>query len=555
MIQAIIWSVIAVLIVTGGYRGKIELAQLDALGFLALALGLMSWKRTGHFLEPRVENAFTRLTQPLRKYPREFLIALFVFHVALFTVIQIFGYQSFHINAFDIGFIDQGVWTTAYLREQTAFLHSDLARGVGSYLSEHFSPILVIFVPLYRISASIYWLFFAQAALLGSGALLLYKIARHHRISTSVSLVFAALFLSYQPFKGASLFNFREDDLFVPVFLGMILAMEKRKWFWFWALAVISLLTKESAPLITLALGVWATLRGHRAHGIALSVASLVSFYVINSLVMPMYSGGAQNTVFTSRLAFLGSSFSEIAQNTLLHPIDSLVKMVKARFTGQTFRYLLIILLPFLPFLTFRPLRTGFAYVIALALLAMNLIITEHKIGFHYEAILIPFLFVGLIHGYIKRAHRFGQTNAVALLVTLFICVYGRSPMLTLREWYPNADHRCLAQTIKQLPTDASILTQSSLFPHLDHRSETIIFGDADKAREDFVVLTPLDSISAYPHPNFTAEMGKMAQTRYVPVVLNNVARIWCAPESCAKYANAVQAVKAVTCVSGESAR
>ena len=558
MIQAIIWSVIATLLVTGGYRGKIELAQVDVFAWIALALGLINWKRKGHFLNRKIETTLTRMTRPLRDdstLAKRVLFAAFAFHVLLYTLIQIFGYRSFHLNAFDIGFIDQGLWTSAYLSDKTVFLHSDLARGVGSYLSEHFSPVLALLVPLYWISDSIYWLFLIQAALLGSGAILIYKLARHERLAAGTSLLFAVLFLSYQPFRGASLFNFREDHVFIPAFLGMVLAMRTQKWIWFWILAFVSLATKENAPLVTFTIGIWAALRGHRLHGTALSVLSVVAFYVINSVLLPMYSDGAQNTLFASRLSFLGSSFGEIVQNVFLHPIDSTVKMVQARVTGRTFHYLLVVLLPFLPFMTFRPLRSGFAYVIALGLLAINLIITEHKVGFHYEVVIIPFLFLGLMTSYAKRARAFGSVNAAALLVTLFMCVYGRSPILTLREWYPREEHRCLSQTIEMIPSDASVRTQSGLFPHLDHRSEAQIFGDADKSKEDFVVLTPLASVSAYPHPSFSAEMGNMKKTRYESVVENNVVRIWCHPNACTKYATAVQAIKAVSCETNESAR
>ena len=50
-------------------------------------------------------------------------------------------------------------------------------RGMHSF-GDHFHPVDYLFIPLYRLSPSIYWTFLAQSLSIGLGSLVLYRLAQ-----------------------------------------------------------------------------------------------------------------------------------------------------------------------------------------------------------------------------------------------------------------------------------------------------------------------------------------------------------------------------------------
>ena len=77
-------------------------------------------------------------------------------------------------QAFDLGIFQQGVWLLA--NGYTPFV---TVRGWHLF-ADHFSPILFAFVPLYKIWAHPFWLFFGQTLALALGVIPLYRLAIRH---------------------------------------------------------------------------------------------------------------------------------------------------------------------------------------------------------------------------------------------------------------------------------------------------------------------------------------------------------------------------------------
>jgi len=75
------------------------------------------------------------------------------------------------LQAFDLGIFQQGVWLLA--NGYTPFV---TVRGWHLF-ADHFSPILFAFVPLYKIWAHPFWLFFGQTLALALGVIPLYRLA------------------------------------------------------------------------------------------------------------------------------------------------------------------------------------------------------------------------------------------------------------------------------------------------------------------------------------------------------------------------------------------
>ena len=102
------------------------------------------------------------------------------------------------------------------------------ALGVNNtYLGEHFAPILGVVGLLYRIWNNEAVIFLFQSLTLGMGAVLVHRLANAYKLDILWANALSLCFLLYQPLRAANTFDFREDNLFVVLFLGMLLAWKK----------------------------------------------------------------------------------------------------------------------------------------------------------------------------------------------------------------------------------------------------------------------------------------------------------------------------------------
>jgi len=81
------------------------------------------------------------------------LLSAFVF---TFMVIELLRFNLLGAQAFDLGIFQQGVWLLA-----NGYSPFVTVRGWHLF-ADHFSPILFIFIPFYRIWAHPFWFFLAQ---------------------------------------------------------------------------------------------------------------------------------------------------------------------------------------------------------------------------------------------------------------------------------------------------------------------------------------------------------------------------------------------------------
>ncbi len=551
-VEVILWSIVLLLLITGGYRThQFEIAQIDVFAVLLLMIGIRSYRHTSNFVSEPVKTIFNKIKIQFEKKPFQWVFSFFVLYTLIYSITLIQGHRSFNINAYDIGYIDQPIWSTAYEKGEI-FLKSNLSRGLGSYLSEHFSPILALIAPLYRVYDSIYVLYFLQSFLLALGALVLYLLCVEYKVSNFGKVILPICFLLFQPLKTANLFSFREDVFFVPLLFLLILFLEKKYWVKFWLTVLLVFAIKENAPIVLFLIGAWLLIKKERLHGLALITISGAFFYILNSKITPYFSNGASQTLLVSRLSFLGSNFNEIFNNIFFHPFYSLGKFFVVKIEKRTFFYLLTLLLPFIFFWRWKPLKEYFSVYIALILILVNLLMTEHIIGFHYECILIPFLFAGFAKSYASSEKKLGALNLAAFAIILTLCVYGRSPILTLREWLPNPQHTCLEEGLKAIPQTASISTQSGLHPHIDHRKIAKDFSKIENANEDLIVLSAWSKISNYPNVSFSQELKKlsMEQTeKYKPLFESKLLSIFCKSGTCGYYQELGTELQKIKCL------
>ncbi|MBI3544415.1 MAG: DUF2079 domain-containing protein [Deltaproteobacteria bacterium] len=531
---------IGILVVTGGFHysspaAKLELSQVDAFAWALLALIVLRrvlWKK---WLPKSVERVADEVLAFFSRNARFPLTAAIALYVVLQTWNSAWRYDSFHATAFDLSFVEQALWSTT----RFGFLHSTLSKG-QTYLGEHFSPALGAIALLYRAFDSITFLFFLQSLILASGAWLVYALAREKKLPRPIAALTGLAFLSYQPLRLANNFDFREDNLFVPVFLGMLLALEKRKWKTFWLLCAASWTIKENAAIFTCLTGLWvageAQLRRQpkaareRAsatlHGATLAALSLVVFAVVNTKITPLFVGqgaGAQ-TMLRRRMPHFGETNGEILKFMLLHPIQTFLVLAEPLFQLKAVKYFLDVTLPFLAFVPAAPLVAP----IVVAGMVMNLLVNLPTIGFHYECVIIPFLFYILVAGLarLQRVKKLSGAAIPTLVAISFLLSYGRSPVESIRHHAPTERDRFVESELEKIPPEASIATQAVLHPHLTHRRDAYLYSPA-LPPADYVVFDLDPSRSRYGTPQLDEAAARIDAKTYDLVLDRESLKIW----------------------------
>lgn len=504
------------LAVTGGVHYsspslKLELSQIDAFAWAALALmALRKWK-WGSWLTPKLEAGISNFLQALERKPALALGLMLGSYFVLHTWVSAWRFDSFHANAYDLGYVDQPLWATT----RVGFLHSSLSRG-STYLGEHFAPVLGLVSAVYLIWDSIYLLFAFQTAVIASGSYLVYRLSRTKGIERGFSAFLALCYLIYIPIRSVNGFDFREDNLFIPVFLGALLAIETRRWIALWVLTALAWTVKENAPLFTAMIGGWLLLRRHEARriqGAALIMASIAVFAIVNMKITPHFAG-ASDTKAVHRLGQFGRSNAEILSYIATHPFSFIWAIAKPVAQPQALKYFLQIFVPFLLHFPAAPLVA----LIALAGFVMNVVVNLPMLGFHYECLLIPFLFYVLVSAVARMpAERRRAPHVAALTLMSFLVFFGRGPVHSLRTNKPTERHKFVAAELAKIPQNASITTQSALHPHLDHRKDAFLFSP-EPSTTDYVIFDFAPGVDRYGTPDLEGNLKRLDQSVYEKV-------------------------------------
>jgi len=487
-----LYAFVGLLVLTGGYYHRseqfhFELAQIDPFAWTILVLWVLRFQMSRKWLSSN-ESKFANATlQFIQRQPITLLSVGIGLYIAFHFWISSWRYDSFQASAYDLSYVLQSIAGT----DRHGFLRASIATG-GSYLGEHFSPLLALFTPIYRLWSEAYSLFLAQASLLGLSAVLVYKLARAKKVPREWAVVLGSLFLIYQPLRMANIFDLREDNLFVPVFLGALLALERQRMTLFVLSCVAAWFIKENAGIFTMLLGLWVAGRKKQRHvlvGVSLAVTSLIVLSVVNLYVTPYFSG-AGPTMLAKRF---GLDAAGIVEASTVRPLQLLEEVWARMIQRENLRYVLKVLTPFVPFAWAAPIP----FLIACAGLAMNTAL-DLKFGFHYECVLIPFLFYVLISGvqtllsggvsFFSRRLNPGRPELLMTLVLLFMLFFGRSPAFTVREFRPDERDAFISKVLEQIPPNVSVTAQMIVHPHVCTRTQADLFRGTPPTT-DYVVF------------------------------------------------------------------
>lgn len=350
----------------------------------------------------------------IKKHRIESILALFVLvFIVYFSWVSINRLNTFRSNYFDLGIMDQVVYNTSRGRflEMT---NQDLKTNASRF-AIHFDPLLAVFAPIYLIYPNPIVLLVAQAIAIGLGAVAVYLIGVTILKNKLYSLLFAVSYLFYFPNQRAVIFDVHAVVFATAFLLFTIYFSLVKKYIVMLVFIVLSLLTKEHVGMITFLFGLYMFFfQKERKYSLIVMTLSIFFFLTTFLYIIPQ---ARQAGHFALRyFEDVGDSPTEIIINLFKNPTYIWNKLT----TDQAKNYLIGLFIPQFVFMVFAPVE----FLIALPELAINLISTNgnmRAIYFHYNAVLIPFIYFSAITGF-HRMKLFIQSSVNRkVLITLYI--------------------------------------------------------------------------------------------------------------------------------------
>jgi len=356
----------------------------------------------------------------LQKQPQLRLVIGAAIAFFLLTLLLTLHRHFTFYSSYDQGIFNQVFWNSIHGRFFQSSLSSQLSTNVVHHgevpavyyhrLGQHFTPALLLWMPLYALFPSPATLTVLQVILVTAAGLVLYVLARQY-LEPPLAAMITFSFYCANAILGPTLANFH-DICQIPLFMfGLLLAMEKRWWWLFWVLAVAILAVREDGGVSLFGVGVYLVL-SQRYPRIGLAVCTLSFGYmiVLTNLIMPLFSKDISQRFMLERFGQYANGAEASTLEIIWGMVSNPWRLVVELFTPffATIQYLLNQWLP----LAFVPAVSPAAWTIAgfpLLKLFLGQGQSVLSITIRYAMTVVPGLFYGAILWW--SGQRFGKDS------------------------------------------------------------------------------------------------------------------------------------------------
>ncbi|WHT16209.1 DUF2079 domain-containing protein [Crossiella sp. CA-258035] len=376
-----------------------------------------------------------------------------------YTLFALGRHAMLRTYGFDLGIFMQAVRSYAEGRLPV----SDI-RDPGLILfGDHFSPIIALVAPLFRLFPTAETLLVVQAALFGLSVFTVTRVAER-LLSPVAGVVIGTSYGLSWGLQTALAFDFHEIAFAVPLIALALAAYLSGRYRGAVAWAAPLVLVKEDLGLTVAVLGLLiATRPGHRGLGLVTAVAGLAAALLTVFVLIPQFSvDGAYRYLGAGGLA----PTMEVHRGELFDPRKlELVGLLLAPTLFLALRSPLVLLA--LPTLAWRLVGRNESYWLP---------------DFHYDAVLMPILFLALLDAVVRlrpAVHRWPQrrwlsTAASAVLLATALVLASRFPLrelLTPGFGAQTAETAAAHRLLDLIPDGVSVATENNLMPQLAGRT------------------------------------------------------------------------------------
>ena len=210
------------------------------------------------------------------------IVVCVTFFVALFSLRSIQIHEIFGTWAYDLGVFQHALWLISQFEEPF-----NTVRGMHSH-GDHFRPVDYLFIPLYKLSPSIYWAFLAQSLSVGLGSLVLYRLAQRELPAMRwVPPVFVLAYLLNPVVHNPLLWHYHPVVLASGLYLLWLwFYMEQRSWP-FYLIFILLLTIREDMCITTAAFAMVAIAQRRYRYGIPVLIGSILWWLLVTRVICP----------------------------------------------------------------------------------------------------------------------------------------------------------------------------------------------------------------------------------------------------------------------------
>ena len=333
---------------------------------------------------------------------------------AIFCIYFLLGWWKY--DTFQFGLWDFGIYDS--------FMHN-MASGKGFMrdfrggLYDHFSPIMLLLVPLYWISDTPVQLIWFQSAVMAAGIPVMYALAKKYLRSPELALVLAAMYALNPYYSRLVLFDFHSECIFPAMFMGGFLAWAYHKRKLAMALWISCYFIKEDFAVPLAGLGLYfLTCKNTRKYGAVLLLWSILMTVFVLKVYFPLLSENG----------YWHSGRYELLAPTVGGTLQNMWGMFRKFASTQSGVVLLTLLCPF----AFLPALHGRMFVLVLlptfGIQMISASCDQNWLKSHYSSALIGVVPLAALWGmralqqYAYKRHFFNLKNGrIAALFLLVI--------------------------------------------------------------------------------------------------------------------------------------
>ncbi len=414
------------------------------------------------------------------------LIVMMSLYVAVMSVAALHRHWACDSSKSDLGLNHQPIWATLHGRP--------FYRTQGTSLEDHFEPMILLLAPFLSIWSGAETLLILQVLILASGAIPAYLLARGLLNDEALALSIAAMYLLLPSQESANLADFHTAPLAAPLFLFACYYAYKKRLTGAVIFSLLAMSAREDMGYLVLLIGIYLFFKVSRKWGAALALLGVSYTMIAYNFVIPHYARAAwgRKNPFIVRYAYLMQGENSLFLALLKHPERAL----KVLLSRERIAYAVGLLAGtgFLPLLGMDLLVLGAPFFL---LNALSNYPGTYSGEIYYSTILAPFLVLGTIAG-AKRLLSFDgkllRTGLVAW-VLLFSFGYHHLRGFTPLAWgfsFKKVTHHNqeLGSFQKLIPKDASLTTNTSLYPHFSDRMTIYSLPTIDDAEYVLIDVT-----------------------------------------------------------------
>jgi uncharacterized membrane protein len=386
-----------------------------------------------------------------------FLFAMVTLYAAFFLYYTLSKHYSFMTYMLDLGVYDHNLWLI--LNE------GDPRFPFGTV---HRSWLLYLILPIYAIHPGPETLLAIQAVVVPLAAIPLYMLAFSELRSKTLAIAVAGAYLLYPPLHGLSQFDFHLEAFLPLFFITMAYTFKAKMTKTYLVTLILTITSMTVVAYVTLPFALY----------LLLEKVKLGRGWSIKLQI----DGQTKLTLATLALALVVIGLDKLTPSSLLLANGGIPAVsIISKWAG----YLLNLYGPlaFIPFLSPSHLIPAAPWL-AFTLLAGN---PEYvSIYNQYSAYIAPFIFMGMVRATSRLISREPKHNPIHIVVLVLMAttffLTSVDPVLAKPYWphtprWPTLTERdkVLHKIIQEIPSEASVLTQNNLAPHLTNRREIYI--------------------------------------------------------------------------------